>query len=193
MPGTFNVSVGRPIVSVAIMTDYTPDAALANNEGVQTGFDDEQAALIRNLQKQKQEFSVLLATIGDIAAKLGDFYNKAFSEHKAEIAKLSLEIARKVILQKVKKGDYEMESIIQEALNNAPTREDVVVRLNPDDLAGFQKIQQDKDSNVFGGIKFVADSNVGRAECLLESPKGIIESLIDKHLEQIGKALEKAE
>jgi flagellar biosynthesis/type III secretory pathway protein FliH len=193
MPGTFTVSVGRPILSVQILTDSARGAGLANDEGVRTGFDAEQAALIRNLEKQKQELALLLSTLGELTVKLNDFYNKAFSEHKAEIAKLSLEIARKVIVQKVKKGDYEMESIIQEALNNAPTREDVVVRLNPQDLAGLQKMQQDKGSDVFAGIKFVGDSNIGRAECLLETPKGIIESLIDKHLEQIGKALEKAE
>jgi hypothetical protein len=32
-----------------------------------------------------------------------------------------------------------------------------------------------------------------RAECLLETPKGIVESLIDEHLERIGKALKTAE
>ena len=45
----------------------------------------------------------------------------------------------------------------------------------------------------FVGIKFVSDSNIGRAECLIETPKGIVESLIEKNLEQISKALEKAE
>ena len=112
-------------------------------------------------------------------------------EHKDEIAKLSVEIARKVLMQKVENGDYEIESIVKEALNNAPTRQDLVVRLNPQDLEQLQKAQQEQPGGDLAGIKFVPDPDIGRAECLLESPKGIIESLIDKHLERVSEALKK--
>ena len=63
----------------------------------------------------------------------------------------------------------------------------------PADVAACQKIQQEGDSGVLAGIKFVADANIGRAECVLESPKGKVESLIDEHLEQIKKTLIKTE
>ena len=96
-------------------------------------------------------------------------------------------------MQKVEDGAYEIESIVKEALNNAPTRQDIVVHLNPEDLAHCQKAQQDEPDGALTGVKFVSDPNIGRAECLLESPKGIIESLINEHLERIGKALKKAE
>ena len=66
------------------------------------------------------------------------------------------------------------------------------MHLNPEDLVECQKALQDDAAGTLAGIKFVADSNIGRAECLLESPKGVIESLIEAHLERIGKALEKA-
>ena len=95
--------------------------------------------------------------------------------------------------QEVQEGDYEIESIVKEALKNAPTRQDVVVHLNPEDLVQCQKVQQEDSTGALSGIKFVADPKIGRAQCLLETPKGIIESVIDEHLEQIGKALEKAE
>jgi flagellar biosynthesis/type III secretory pathway protein FliH len=68
-----------------------------------------------------------------------------------------------------------------------------VVHLNPEDLSQCQKAQQDEPDGALTGVKFVSDPNIGRAECLLESPKGIIESLINEHLERISKALKKAE
>ena len=68
-----------------------------------------------------------------------------------------------------------------------------MVHLNPEDLAGLQKANQDDGGNSFSGIKFVGDTNIGRAECLVASDKGIVESLIAEQLEQIGKALEKTE
>ena len=89
-------------------------------------------------------------------------------------------------------GDYEIESIIKEALKNAPSSQDVKVHLNPEDLETCQKAQQGEPGGVLAGIKLIPDPNIGRAECLLESPKGIIKSLIDDNLERIGKALEKA-
>ena len=118
---------------------------------------------------------------------------KVFANQKEEIARLSVEIARKVLMKKVEDGDYKIETIIKEALNNAPTRHDVVVHLNPKDLEECQKVQQNNPGSVMAGVKFVSDSNMGRAECLLESPKGRLESLINEHLDRISKALIKME
>lgn len=142
-------------------------------------------------EAQKTAFLQAYQALNVVVAKLNEFYDKVFVEHKDEIANLSVEIARKVLMQKVENGDYEIESIVKEALESAPTRKDIVVHLNPEDLAQCQKAQQ--DGTDLAGIKFVSDSNIGRAECLLESPKGIIESMIEKHLERVCKALQKAE
>ena len=125
-------------------------------------------------------------------AGLNQFCDKMYAGHREEIARLSVEIARKILMQKVENGDYEIESIIKEALSKAPGGQDVIVHLNPEDIEKCQKAQQDQSGGVLAGIKLIPDPNIGRAECLLESPKGIIKSLIDDNLERIGKALEKA-
>jgi flagellar biosynthesis/type III secretory pathway protein FliH len=147
----------------------------------------------QDLEAQKAGFSQACQTLNGVVAKLNEFYDKVYAEHREEIARLSVEIARKILMQKVDDGDYEMESIIKEALKNAPSRQDLVVHLNPEDLAKCQKAQQDEPSGALAGIKFVSDQSIGRAECVLESPKGVIKSLIDENLERIGKALKKAE
>jgi flagellar biosynthesis/type III secretory pathway protein FliH len=185
MSQTFTVHLEEPIVSAKIL-DNCPDGIgteLSGRGGVNSG----------TLEAQKAVFSQACQSLNDVVAKLNKFYDKIFAGHEEEIARLSVEIARKILMQKVENGDYEIESIVKEALKNAPTRQDVVVRLNPQDLAQCQKAQQDEPGSDLAGIKFVSDPNIGRAECLLESPKGIIESLINEHLERIGKALKKAE
>ena len=101
-----------------------------------------------------------------------------------------MEIARKVLAQRVEKGDYEIETIIKEVLSKSPARHDIDIHLNPEDLTNLQKTLQKEP--LFAGIKFTSDQNVGRAECLLKSPKGNIESSINEHLEQIYEALKKA-
>jgi flagellar biosynthesis/type III secretory pathway protein FliH len=189
MAGTFAVNLAKPIKSVRILNDYPGGVTGAMNPSADT----EQLKLIEDLKAQKSLYSEVCRTLQDLTSKLNQFYNEVFASHKEEIARLSVEIARKILMRKVEDGDYEIETIVREAIKSAPTQQDLVVHLNPHDLAACQKAQQDDDSGTLAGIKFVADHSIGHAECVLESPKGIIELLIDEHLEQIGKALKKAE
>ena len=179
MSQTFTVHLEKPIVSVRILDD----SATLSCEGKKDG-----AESVENAG-----FSQACQTLNGVVARLNQFYDTLFAEHKEEIARLSVEIARKILMQKVQDGDYEIESIVKEALNNAPTRQDVVVHLNPQDHLLCQKAQADSPNGDLGGIKFVSDPNIGRAECLLETPKGIIESLIEEALGRIANALKKAE
>jgi flagellar biosynthesis/type III secretory pathway protein FliH len=142
---------------------------------------------------QDNIFPQACQAINSVVTKLNQFYEQVFAEQKEEIAKLSVEIARKILMQKVEDGDYEIQSIVKEALNKAPTQQDIVVHLNPEDLAECQKALQNEPDGTLTDVKFVSDSNIGRAECLLESPKGIVESMINEHLDRISKALKKAE
>jgi len=191
MSQTLTVRLERPIVSVKNLTNGV-DAEMSGRDAVNTGVGAEQIRT-QDLEAQKAVYSQACQTLNSVIAKLNQFCDRMFIEHNEKIAKLSVEIARKILVQKVENGDYEIESIVKEAFSNAPTRQEVVVHLNPQDLAQCQKAQQDEPSSGLAGVKFVSDPNIGRAECLLESPKGIIESLIDKHLERISEAFNKVE
>ncbi len=187
MSQTFTVHLERPITSARILDGYNSNAESSVTNSMNPAANVEQTIAQRDL------YSEVCRTLQDLVAKLNQSYDEIFTGHKEEIAKLSVEIARKILMQKIQDGDYEIESIVKETLKNAPTHQDLIVHLNPEDLAVCQKAQADKDSGNLAGIKLVVDPNIGRAECVLESPKGVIKSLIEEHLEQIGKALEKAE
>lgn len=189
MPQTLTVHLEKPVKRVRILDGYSNNGKSPLTDDMYPDMNVEQNKFKEDLKAQKSLYSTLEALI----AKLNQFYDMIFAEHKEEIAKLSVEIARKILMRKVEDGDYEIESIVKEALKNAPTHQDLVVRLNPEDLADCHKAQQSDDDGTLTGVKLVADPNIGRAECVLENPKGIIKSLIDEHLEQIGKALKKAE
>jgi len=202
MVNTVTIKLLKPIKSVEILDDgdqqadcsLPPDEASAGYE--LNGSEASNVPRVtpsQDLEAQKTAFMQSCRVLNGVVGKLNEFCEKIFAEHREEIARLSVEIARKILMQKVQDGDYEIESIIKEALKNIPTRQDVVVHVNPEDFNRCQKAGQDEPNGILSGIKFVSDPNIGRAECLVESPKGIIRSLIDEHLEQIGKALQKAE
>jgi len=192
MTGTFAVNLAKSIKSVKILNNYRGDVESALTDVINPAENAEQVKLTEALETQKH-MEAACRTLQGLVSKLNRFYDQLFAEQKGEIARLSVEIARKILMQKVQEGDYEIESIIKETLKNAPAHHDLIVHLNPEDLAVCQKTQADGGKGTLAGIKLVADPNIGRAECVLESPKGIIKSLIKEHLEQIGKALEEAE
>lgn len=195
MPATVTINLARPIRSATVSGGVpssgpaSPTTVSGGNQA-NSGLDTAQS-LEQQLDAQKAAFLQVNQMLQGIVGKLNEFCEGAFAAHKDEIARLSVEIARKILVQKVENGDYEIESIVKEALSNAPARQDVVAHLNPEDLSIYQKLRKDEPGEDLTGVKFVPDANIGRAECLLETPKGIIESLIDQHLEQVGNALKK--
>ena len=199
------VKFSRSIKSVRVLDNHTesPSLNVTANKGAAVGIKsgggpvDAETGMEQNptqdLEAQRAAFSQASRMLSIAAAQLGQFCEKIFGEHAEEIARLSVEIAKKILVQKVQNGDYKIEAIVKEALKNAPTRQDVVVHLNPEDLAECQKAQEEEPAGALSGIKFVPDPNIGRAECVVESPKGIIQSLINEHLERVAKALKKTE
>ena len=185
MPGMLTINLSKPVASVRILENHSGPLGGERADGQEAAGQ----VLTGELEAQKAAFSQACQTLNGVIDKLNKFYDKVFVGHSEEIARLSVEIARKILMHKVENGDYEIESIVKEALGNAPDRHDVVVHLHPEDVAQCQRAQQDDPGSALVGVTFVSDSNIGRAECLLQSPKGIVKSLIDENLERIGRAL----
>ena len=147
----------------------------------------------QELQQQKDELARLLETVNGIADGLHKLHEQTLASNRGEIAKLAVEIARKILMYKVGKGDYEIQAIVEEALKQAPTRQNVVVRLNPEDLPRCQQLQRENPQSPLAELEFTADWSIGRGECLVETPKGIVQSFIEEHLERISEALQKVQ
>ena len=189
MPDPIVINLSRPITSVQVL-DNDPTSISGERADVQGGAPSNPSP---DFEAREAMFSQACQALSAATARLNEFYDTILLEHKDEIAKLSVEIARRILIQKVENGDYEIESIVKEALQNAPSRHDVVVHLNPEDHAQCQEaLMQDQQNGTFAGIKFVSDGSIGRAECVLETPKGMIKSLVDENLERISQALLKA-
>lgn len=201
MFGQPTIILSKPIKSATIQdtrpasigSEYTNDMGgteLISQTQINTDLDANNSPA-DNLKAQEALLLQTCQIINNIADKLKKFNDNLIAEHKEEIAKLSVEIARKILVQKVEKGDYEVESIVKEALKNVPTRQDVEVHLNPEDLVQCQKALHDELNSTLSGIKLISDPDIKRAECSIKTPKGAIQSFIDEHLEQIGEALGK--
>jgi len=176
MQSFVEITIDRPIQDVEICDEIE---GIGGGEGRDS------------LEKNKAELSRICGILNGLAEKVNRFYEKLFIEHREAIARLSVEIARKILARRVEEGDYKIETVVKEAINGAPSRKELVVHLNPKDYGELEKLQSEGSMN-FEGIKFVSEAAIGAAECVVESPKGTIKSLIDEQLERIGVALENA-
>jgi flagellar biosynthesis/type III secretory pathway protein FliH len=140
-----------------------------------------------------QELAHLCELVRNLADRLSRLHEQMIANQRGEIAKLAVEIARRVLAQKVTNRDYEIQAVIEEALKRAPTRQNILVRVNPQDMPACQKIRQDAAEGPFSGVEFIADWSVAAADCLVETPKGIIRSFAEQHLERISEALGRVE
>jgi flagellar biosynthesis/type III secretory pathway protein FliH len=184
MVQTLNISLEQPVASVRILTDY---GDLSENSAAQNNVE-----ISAELSRQTNSFVQAAAALSAITAKLNSFLDNEVRQHNQQIAKLAVEIARKVLMQEVAQGHYKIETIIQEALRNAPARENISVHLNPADTA-FCRQAQEQNPELFSNIKIEADPNVKAADCVIVTPKGLVESFIETHLLHIAEALAHAE
>lgn len=156
-----------------------------------TGVSAEETALVVDgLQRQLAQTCQVLDSV---TAKLKAFHEQSLASHSEDIARLSIEIARKILAQKVQDRDYEIVAIVQEALNTAPAHSELTVHVHPDDLAPCQELQQTQPDSAMAQIQFLADPGVPPAECRVETPTGSVKSCISEQLEQISNALLKTE
>jgi flagellar biosynthesis/type III secretory pathway protein FliH len=193
MSHTPTLQLNRPIKSVSLQPEQgMPDIgqAGAHDPASDAAAGEAGAAVIGGMQNQLNQ---TCKALDDLAGKLEQLQDEMVQSHREQIARLAVEIARKILVQKVKDKDYEIEAIVQEALANAPTPHGIVVHLNPDDLVACQQLQQNRPDGPFAHIELMANHSVGPAECMLETPKGMIKSLMDEQLEAIALALGKAQ
>jgi len=196
MSSQLSIKLNKPIKSISILNyhqrsiEFDSKHIMSETVLKQPGSSNEGFISRQDIENQKNILSQVCQTLQSMIEKLQNFYDKIFMEHQEQIARLSVEIARKILAQKVNKGDYEIETIIKEVLSKSPTRHDIDIHLNPEDFTNLQNTLQKEP--LFADIKFTPNANIGRAECLLKNPKGNIESSINEHLEQIYEALKKA-
>ena len=201
------INLMRPITAVCVVPDGP--GGVARTEGLGAGpaeceRDHRQAALEeitrrpslaedlqKELQEQRDELVRLLAALNGITDSLHRLHEQIVANHPAEIAKLAVEIARRILMHKVGQGDYEIQAIVEGTLKEAPACQDLVVHLNPDDLAPCQELQRQNPQSPFAGLELTADRTIGRGECLVETPKGIVKSFMEEHLERISEALQR--
>jgi len=198
MPEMLTVHLAGPI-STAQLADAAGDGVAAGQgewdgaSGLPQPTSQSERQRLQQVEGCEQELAQSCRLLKNIAEKLNNVYEETIGRNRSDIARLAVEIARKILMRETDSGHYAMQAVIEEALKCAPTRQNIVVRVNPQDLPSCQRLGQEDPNGPLSGLEFVADWSIARADCLVETPKGIVKSFVEERLERIGEALMQVE
>ncbi len=164
---------GRPTLSAPALRAATEEA----RRRMQSQLERQQAGLLQARQ-------ALFAAVEDLRRFQAEFARQA----EEQLLGLSLDIARRVLMQEIQAERYRIEPIIREAMRQVPTIQGAVIHLNPTDFERCQAAGPPPD-----GVRIIPDAQVGPAECLVETAQGVVDCRVETHLEEIERALGSAE
>jgi flagellar assembly protein FliH len=117
--------------------------------------------------------------------------DKVFREAEDEIINLIMLVAKKVILREVSQDRSILSGVVQNALAGLSAREEITVRINPDDYllvtAGRDELLLKELLNERLTLK--PDTTVVAGFCLVDTEMGTIDASLEGQLEQLYRSL----
>jgi flagellar assembly protein FliH len=153
--------------------------AQAHQDGAREGKREAEAALSKVSEALAQ---ALLAT-GSLRARL-------LQESEDDLLKLSIVIARSIMLREVSCNPGILAQVVQGAVELASDGGEVVVRLNPEDFALIE--QRPEFAGISGEKRRVTlkgDASLARSGCLVETARGNIDAGLEAQLGEIYRRL----
>jgi flagellar biosynthesis/type III secretory pathway protein FliH len=178
MSGTIALRVGKTIGSVKTLSA----AEVLEKTAVAAG--------AKELAAMKAQLQSLCQALNDAVQQTEQYSRMLFAIHREQIIHLAVQIASRVLAHEIQRDNYQIETILTEAITATPGGSILEIRLNPEDLkTSEQSLQSGRDS-VHQNITLTADWSIGKAQCIVVTTEGLIEYTIEEHLRQIEAALQ---
>jgi flagellar assembly protein FliH len=153
-------------------------------ESFETGFEEGQRQAERGLSNV---FKSLRRAIDEVTS----LREQIFRESEEDLLRLSILVARKIIQQEISEDRRILTRIVAAALENAAERDDVVVRLNPEDYRLVTTHRQHYLQGIGDGrdLNMKPDDTVSQGGCVIDTVMGEIDARLESQLDEIHKRL----
>ena len=148
----------------------------------------EQREKLNEINGKHEQISSLAEAIVDTSKQFENLHKYMIAQHKTEIVRLSIEIAKLILLKHIDEGDYDIVRIIEKSLEVAPGNAETMVTINPADFETYSKIVKENPTHHLNSFSVHSDPAVPKGQCKVETNKGIIEYFIDEHLREIASS-----
>lgn len=125
------------------------------------------------------------------AETIHNLRDKIYRESEDEVINLIMLVARKVIIREVTEDRSILAGVVKNALDSLSAREEVTVRINPEDYAlvtsGMDEIL--KKELVSDRLLLKSDPSVTTGFCLVDTAMGTVDASLDAQLEHLHRSL----
>jgi flagellar assembly protein FliH len=119
---------------------------------------------------------------------------KIVKDAESEILRLALKVAEQIIRSEVSLHRDVSLNIVSDAISRVSDREQVIIRVNKEDIEHIKKYK-DRIGNIVDGIKslsIVEDPGVDAGGCIIETNLGYVDARISTKIAAIDEAFRKA-
>jgi flagellar assembly protein FliH len=139
---------------------------------------------------QKNDAFHTLQAMSNIALEVSDLKKNILENAEAQIIQLVLDVAAKVIHTEVTTNQDIIRSVLKDAIKKIVDRENMKIRVHPQDFQHMMEIKSDFIQN-FDGVKnivFEEDDSIQRGGAIIESLFGEVDARLDQQYNEV-KAL----
>lgn len=132
-----------------------------------------------------------LAQLRQMAEELFAERERAWREQEGEIIGLAVDVAEKVIRAQVTVDRKMIVRTTREAISRAAEKDQLVIRVHPDDLAILEDYVGElrEEFRSLGKVQIEEDRRVNRGGCVVESRSGYIDATLEGQIHQVRREL----
>lgn len=165
-------------------------ANMAGAEAKDRGFEEGKE---EGRRQGREEYARLMMQARELYVQAIKERSKLLSSAETELARLSIKVAERIIGQEVRSAGEVIMGVVRQALSGIKDREEVLIRVSPDD---YHIVNEDRTalSRMVEGLKnfeLVVDSKVEAGGCIIETNLGNVDARLTTQLAAIAAAFER--
>lgn len=150
----------------------------AHRLGHEEGFEEGKR---KGIETGRGELDVLGRNLQDITVELNNRREEILQRAEPRVVDLVLAIAHKVVYTEIAENRDLIQELVREAIRRLKTKEQIIVRINPDDLKSLKEYKNDL-LMIFSEIEDLdirEDRNVTRGGCMVETEASQVDARIE--------------
>jgi len=139
----------------------------------------------------EKRFDSVIKSFSEVLEFVRRLKEECYQKNEQDMIGLVLAIVRRIIQKEVSADGRIIASMMSAALKYVSDQEGIRVKLNPSDLefASQYRGEMIQEMGMTKNITFESDEGIARGDAVIESNSGIIDAGIERHLQEVEKAL----
>jgi flagellar assembly protein FliH len=139
------------------------------------------------LEAGGKRIDAVLRRLGETIDELAGLRRQIVQQSEQQLVQLALALAKRIVRRELATDDELLAALARVALERLGEARPATIRLHPEDFGRTTAGRLDQWAAAH--VTVVADPNVNRGGCLVESPFGFVDASVDAQLQELAAAL----